>query len=169
MNNDVFGLTSNCSNGGQAGTQPVSMETIEQIQINVAPFDVRQGGFTGGAINAITKSGTNEFHGSVYGHGMTEQLIGRHYKNLDGSYAQPYDDEEEYRFGFTLGGPIVKDKLFFFANFEKSKKQYPSQYGMGTEGSLVNADVAYDILDKVKEMAAAPRKAFEERVSYNKY
>ena len=155
MNNDVFGLTSNGSNGGQAGTQPVSMETIEQIQINVAPFDVRQGGFTGGAINAITKSGTNEFHGSVYGHGMTEQLIGRHYKNLDGSYAQPYDDEEEYRFGFTLGGPIVKDKLFFFANFEKSKKQYPSQYGMGTEGSLVNADVAYDILDKVKEMAAA--------------
>ena len=155
MNNDVFGLTSNGSNGGQAGTQPVSMETIEQIHINIAPYDVRQGGFTGGAINAITKSGTNTFHGSVYGHGMNENLIGRHYKNLDGTYAQPYDEEEEYRYGITLGGPIVKDKLFFFANYEKSKKQYPSQYGMGTEGSLVDADVAYDILDKVKEMAAA--------------
>ena len=64
MNNDVFGLTANGSNGGQAGSQPVSMETIDQIQVNIAPFDVRQGGFTGGAINAVTKSGTNEFHGS---------------------------------------------------------------------------------------------------------
>ena len=64
MNNDVFGLTKSGSNGGQAGAQPVSMETIEQIQVSMAPFDVRQSGFTGGSINAITKSGTNEFHGS---------------------------------------------------------------------------------------------------------
>ena len=59
-NNDVFGLASSGNNGGQAGAQPVSMETIEQIQVSVAPFDVRQSGFTGGAINAITKSGTNK-------------------------------------------------------------------------------------------------------------
>lgn len=80
MNNDVFGLTQNGSNGGQAGSQPVSMETIDQIQINVAPFDVRQGGFTGGAINAVTKSGTNVFHGSAYFDGNNESLVGRHYK-----------------------------------------------------------------------------------------
>ena len=90
-NNDVFGLTSSGSNGGQAGTEPVSMETIEQIQVNVAPFDVRQGGFTGGAINAITKSGTNQFHGSVYGFGNNQELIGRKYPLQDGSgYATPY-------------------------------------------------------------------------------
>ncbi|MDQ9752185.1 hypothetical protein RFZ03_16215, partial [Acinetobacter baumannii] len=71
---DVFGLTANGSNGGQAGSQPVSMETIDQIQVNIAPFDVRQGGFTGGAINAVTKSGTNEFHGSGYFYGNNQDL-----------------------------------------------------------------------------------------------
>ena len=72
MNNDVYGLAANGSNGGQAGTQPVSMETIEQIQINITPFDIRQSGFTGGSVNAVTKSGTNEFHGSLYGFGNNE-------------------------------------------------------------------------------------------------
>ena len=155
MNNDVFGLTASGSNGGQANTQPVSMETIDQIQINIAPFDVRQSGFTGGAINAITKSGTNDFHGSAYAYGNNENLVGRHYKNPDGTYAQPYQDEREYLFGFTLGGPIVKNKLFFFANYEKSDKHYPNQYGLGAEGSDVPVDRAKEILENIKEMASA--------------
>ena len=118
MNNDVFGLTADGSNGGQAGTQPVSMETIEQIQINVAPFDVRQSGFTGGAINAITKSGTNKFHGSVYGFGNNQNLIGRHYPYSDGTgYAPKYQKQQQYQWGVTLGRPIIMDKLFFFVNF----------------------------------------------------
>ena len=75
-NNDVFGLSSTGSNGGQAGTQPVSLETIDQIQVNVAPYDVRQSGFTGGSINAITKSGTNQFHGSLYGYGYNQKKSG---------------------------------------------------------------------------------------------
>lgn len=153
MNNDVFGLASNGSNGGQASTQPVSMATIDQIQINVAPFDVRQSGFTGGAINAITKSGTNEFHGSVYGFGNNEKLVGRHYKNVDGTYAAPYSKEKEHLFGATLGGPIIKDKLFFFANFESTDKSYPNDYGLGAEGSKVDAAMATAILDAIKDMA----------------
>lgn len=153
MNNDVFGLTANGSNGGQAGTQPVSMETIEQIQINIAPFDVRQSGFTGGAINAITKSGTNQFHGSAYVYGNNQDLVGRHYKNLDGTYAAPYSDEKEILAGFTLGGPIVKDKLFFFANFEHSNKSYPNDYGLGAEGSKVDETIAKNILTDIKQMA----------------
>jgi outer membrane receptor for ferrienterochelin and colicin len=110
-NNDVFGLTSNGSNGGQAGAQPLSMETVEQIQVSVAPFDVRQSGFTGGAINAITKSGTNEFHGSVYGDWLNQSLIGSKYKRIDGTTSQAYEDEKEYRYGLTVGGPIIKNKL----------------------------------------------------------
>lgn len=154
MNNDVFGLATGGSNGGQAGTQPVSMETIEQIHINVAPFDVRQSGFTGGAINAITKSGTNEFHGSAYYYGYNEDLIGRKHIETNGTYSKPYQDETEYQIGFTLGGPIIKDKLFFFANYEKANKEYPNLYGIGSESSDVDAEQANDILAKVKEMAA---------------
>lgn len=155
MNNDNFGLTTSGANGGQAETQPVSMETIEQIQINVAPFDVRQSGFTGGAINAITKSGTNEFHGSAYIRGYNEKLIGRHYKLNDGSYSDPYQDEKQHQLGFTLGGPIIKNKLFFFANYENTKETYPNLYGLGAEGSRIDAQKATDILADIKEMAAA--------------
>lgn len=154
MNNDVFGLTSNGSNGGQAGAQPVSMETIEQIQVNVAPFDVRQSGFTGGAINAITKSGTNQFHGSVYGYGYNEKLIGRHYRLNNGSYSDPYEDEHEYQIGFTVGGPIIKNKLFFFANYEKANQEYPNNYGLDANGAKFNSAYAKDILSDIKALAA---------------
>ena len=153
-NNDVFGLTSSGSNGGQAGTEPVSMETIEQIQVNVAPFDVRQGGFTGGAINAITKSGTNQFHGSVYGFGNNQELIGRKYPLQDGSgYATPYQEQQEYNAGITLGGPIVKDKLFFFANYERTNKQYPNNYGFGSAESSVDMGLAQNVVDMIQDIA----------------
>ena len=96
-NNDVFGLASSGNNGGQAGAQPVSMETIEQIQVSVAPFDVRQSGFTGGAINAITKSGTNKFHGSAYYYGYNQDLIGIKYPYLEGTgYAPKYQKQTQY-------------------------------------------------------------------------
>lgn len=174
MNNDVFGLASGGSNGGQAGTQPVSMETIEQIHVNVAPFDVRQSGFTGGAINAITKSGTNQFHGSAYYYGYNKNLIGSKYKMANGTYSQKYDDQSEYQMGVTLGGPIIKNKLFFFANFEKTNKEYPNLFGYGTDGSMlitkaqdaqfieqygqygyvsVGDNTVDDVLAKVKEIA----------------
>lgn len=155
MNNDVFGLAANGSNGGQAGGQPVSMETIEQIQVNIAPFDVRQSGFTGGAINAITKSGTNQFHGSVYGFGNNQNLIGHSYPYSDGTgYAPKYTKQDEYQAGFTLGGPIIKNKLFFFVNYEHANKTYPNLNGYGQEGSRVNVEEADGILAKIKEMAA---------------
>lgn len=155
MNNDVFGLAAGGSNGGQAGAQPVSMETIEQIQVNVAPFDVRQSGFTGGSINAITKSGTNDFHGSVYGYGYNQSLMGHSYPYSDGTgYAPKYQKQKEYTYGVTLGGPIIKNKLFFFVNYEKNNKEYPNLNGYRKGNNRINADEADDILAKVKKMAA---------------
>lgn len=153
-NNDVFGLSSTGSNGGQAGTQPVSLETIDQIQVNVAPYDVRQSGFTGGSINAITKSGTNQFHGSLYGYGYNQNLMGHHYKLSDGSgYAPKYNKEKDYNWGVTLGGPIIKDKLFFFANYEMNDKSYPNLYSYGSSQSRVDMDAADGIVEKIKKMA----------------
>ena len=150
VNNDVFGLSTTGSNGGQANTQPVSMETIDQVQINIAPFDVRQGGFTGGAINAVTKSGTNDFHGSAYYYGNNEDLVGRHYKMQDGTFGKPIEDESERQFGFTLGGPIVKNKLFFFANYENNKKTWPTQYGYGSEDAkFKDVDGTFTTVDKI--------------------
>lgn len=154
VNNDVFGLTSNGQNGGQAGAQPISTETIDQVQVSVAPFDVRQSGFTGGAINAITKSGTNTFHGSVYGNWLNKDLIGSKYTLMNGKDSQKYDDETDYRYGVTLGGPIIKNKLFFFANYEKSNKEYPNNYGYGSEASKLGTEgfnIADEVLSILKE------------------
>lgn len=161
FNNDNFGLSSTGMNGGQTSTQPVSMETIEQLQVSIAPFDVRQSGFTGGSVNAITKSGTNQFHGSVYGNWYNAKLIGRHYKMSDGNYSQPYsDDEHEWQYGFTLGGPIVKDKLFFFANYERNDLSYPVP-----DASKVDRAKADEILNDIKELAAL--QGIDYRTSFN--
>lgn len=161
MNNDVFGLTANGSNGGQAGTQPVSMETIEQIQVNVAPFDVRQSGFTGGSINAVTKSGTNDFHGTIYGFGNNQHLIGSKYTMMNGKTSEKYMDQDDYQFGVTFGGPIIQNKLFFFANYEKANQTYQNPYSIGATASKIDGTLANEVLAKLQEMAK------EQGVTYN--
>ncbi len=170
VNNDVFGLTANGQNGGQAGTQPISTETIDQLQVSVAPFDVRQSGFTGGSINAITKSGTNEFHGSVYGNWLNKDLIGSKYTLRNGKDSQKYNDETDYRYGVTFGGPIIKDKLFFFANYEKSNKEYPNNYGYGSTASKLGEEgfkIADQVLDILKEKGY-PETSYNNPKNYTK-
>ncbi len=155
MSNDVFGLTSNGTNGGQAGTQPFSMETIDQLQVSIAPFDVRQSGFTGGSINAITKSGTNEFHGNIYTYFQNDGMVSDKYKRHDGLMSNDYGSMTDHTIGATLGGPIVKNKLFFFTNFERSKREFDNPYSAKGSQSKVDFDIAQQILDYVRTAAAA--------------
>ncbi len=146
VSNDVFGLASSGTNGGQTGANPISMDAIEQIQVVASPFDVRQSGFTGGAINAITKSGTNVFHATAYGY-YTDQ-------NMYSSWSQQYGkkqkltDESTKTLGFTVGGPIIKDKLFFFGSVEYKKDSHPATYYPGAEGYFISEATAAAILDR---------------------
>lgn len=126
--NNPFGLDSPTP-GGQSGAQPISLDAIDQIQVSIAPYDVRQSGFTGAGVNAVTKSGTNEFHGTVYGFTRNESFTGNKVNGDD--VLRP--DLEQNQFGFSLGGPIIKDKLFFFANFEKDQRN-----DLGTNGFVPN-------------------------------
>lgn len=122
--NNPFGLDA-ATPGGQTDAQPVSLDAIEQIQVSLAPYDVTQAGFTGAAINAVTKSGTNEFKGTVFGFFRNQSMIGG---KVDGSKSE-VPDLNQGQYGFSLGGPIVKNKLFFFANAEIERRQ-----DLGTAG-----------------------------------
>jgi hypothetical protein len=118
--NNSFGLSGTL--GGQTGAQPISLDAIDQIQVNVAPYDVRQGGFSGAGVNTVTKSGTNTFRGTVYTYFKNEGTQG--YK-VENSVVPKTDLSFNIR-GASLGGPIIKNKLFFFANVESSRQTAPA-------------------------------------------
>ena len=150
-NNDVFGLSSSGTNGGQAGANPISLEAIEEIQVVIAPYDVRQGGFTGGGINAITKSGTNTFHGSAYWYYNNENFYGKT-PGKDAKERKKLGDQSSATYGFTLGGSIVKDKLFFFANYERVKETYPSSNNIGSTESNLDVKEVDQIVNKISQL-----------------
>ncbi|MCK7589736.1 carboxypeptidase regulatory-like domain-containing protein [Subsaxibacter sp. CAU 1640] len=141
VNNDVFGLAGNGTNGGQTGVSPISLDAIESFQINVAPFDVRQSGFAGGSINAITKSGTNTLEGSAYAFVRNQDLAGKTPQKLVG------DDGERKKlaefssktYGVRVGGKIIKDKLFYFVNYERQENETPQPFDISTYRGDVTA------------------------------
>ena len=113
--NNNFGLSDNLPGGGN----PISIDAIEELQVVISPYDVRQTNFIGGGVNAITKSGTNTFKGSAYIYHKNENMQGDAVKRQQISGAR--DKSQTTTYGFTLGGPIIKNKLFFFANGEMVK------------------------------------------------
>ncbi|MEL6135210.1 MAG: carboxypeptidase regulatory-like domain-containing protein [Bacteroidota bacterium] len=137
VNNDVFGLAGSGTNGGQTGVSPFSLDAIEELQISVAPFDVRIGGFAGGAINAVTRSGSNNIEASVYGFGRNQGTAGLKPDRPDRAeweadnpgldYADEFNlaDFNATVAGFRIGGPIIKDKAFFFVNAELQNEETP--------------------------------------------
>jgi hypothetical protein len=133
--NDTFGLE---ANGSPTAKQPISIEAIQSVQVNVANYDVTQKGYTGGNINAVTKSGTNKVKGSVYYVFRNDSLAGDRFNASTGAYAAPAPFKETTK-GFTLGAPLIKDKLFIFANYEKlqSTRTAPSFGPIGSEKTNV--------------------------------
>lgn len=137
VNNDLFGLGTYGSPGSQTYTQPISLDAVQELQVVVSPYDIKQGGFTGGAINAITRSGSNTWAASVYGSMRNEGFVGDKYGN---AYGDPVDrpvasfDVDQY--SARLGGPILKDKLFFFLSGELNRRSEPT--GGAADGTGTN-------------------------------
>lgn len=151
VSNDVFGLSASGTNGGQTGANPISMDAIQEIQVVVAPFDVRQSGFTGGGINAITKQGTNTTHGSAYTYFNNQNMYGK-YSAVRGYEKSPLTQQYTRTYGGTLGGAIVKDKLFYFVSAEAKKESYPSSVYPGYTDSYITNDVAKQIADQYAKL-----------------
>jgi YD repeat-containing protein len=142
VNNDVFGLAASGTNGGQTGVSPISIDAIEQFQVAVAPFDVTQSGFAGGSINAVTRSGTNEFEGSAYGFLRNQKLSGKTPTDDPDFEREQLDEFTAKTMGFRIGGPIVKNKVFFFANAEMQRDETPRPFNAATyTGDASTADI----------------------------
>ena len=126
VNNDLFGLGSSGTPGLAA---PISLDAVQEFQLVIAPYDVRQGGFTGSSLNAITRSGANMFSGSAYYFGRNQNFVGQGPDKTD------YGKFSETQYGFRLGGPILKDKLFFFISGELGNNNSPPTYVIDDSGS----------------------------------
>ncbi|MBK9458873.1 MAG: carboxypeptidase regulatory-like domain-containing protein [Sphingobacteriales bacterium] len=152
VNNDVFGLSASGTNGGQANSSPISIDAIEQFQIVLAPYDVRYGGFAGGGINAVTRSGKNNFEGSVYGWTRNPSLAGKTPTDNPDFERIKLPDFNANTVGFRVGGPIIKNKLFFFVNGEFSREETPQPYDLSTySGASRDKDATLDTLTQAIE------------------
>ena len=148
--NNNFGLNDGLPGGGN----PISLDAIEEIQVVISPYDVRQSNFIGGGMNAVTKSGTNTFKGSAYVYHRNENMRG------DSVYGETLagarDKDRRTTYGATLGGPIIKNKLFFFANFEYEKvptivnRWRPSKDGKADADAYISRTTEAD-MQKVKD------------------
>lgn len=154
--NDVFSFSN--SYGGVSGTgpqgtpgagakaQPISLDAIDEVQVVLAPFDVKLGNFTGASINAVTRSGTNDVAGSVYSFGRNQRLTGR---SADATRTA-IPNYTDYQYGGRIGGPIVRDKAFYFLNAEIARRNEPLQFAPGDPGTLLTAAQAQTISDTLR-------------------
>ena len=147
--NDSFGLE---ANNLPTAKQPISIDAIQSVQVNLSNYDVTQKGYTGANINAVTKSGTNEYKGSVYYVYRNDDMVGKRFDRGNQRYTDFLPFKEDTK-GFTLGGPILKDKLFFFVNYEelKSNRAQPEFGPIGS--SLTNNAISQGQLDAITKTA----------------
>lgn len=145
VNNDVFGLSGSGTPGGQASTTAISLDAIQEIQVVLAPYDVSYGNFTGAGVNAVTRSGTNKLEGSVYYFLRNQGTIGK--DPITKIKSTSFTDKQ---YGIRLGGPIIKNKLFFFVNGELARRTQPTLFNAGETGSLLTVDEAQQLTDALK-------------------
>lgn len=146
--NNPFGLDDPAP-GGQTNAEPVPFDAVEQVQISVAPYDVREGGFTGAGINTVTKSGTNQFRGSLYSFVRNEDLLGN---KVRGTKVIANPDLSFNQSGFTVGGPIITNTLFFFLNGEIERRDDPGTNfaaNRGTSGFGISR-VSASVMDSIR-------------------
>ncbi|WP_461451830.1 TonB-dependent receptor [Mucilaginibacter sp.] len=145
--NNSFGLASTL--GGQTNSQPISLDAIDQIQVDIAPYDVRQGNFTGAGVNTVVKSGTNQFKATVYDYLRSTGLTGYQAGNVDVTKT-PFN---YHQVGASFGGPIIKNKLFYFVSGEEERISQPATpyvaTGSGAGGSVSQAKSS--TLDSIKQ------------------
>ncbi|WP_343532136.1 carboxypeptidase regulatory-like domain-containing protein [Pedobacter sp.] len=145
VNNDVFAASSSAiTPGSNANTQPISLDAIQEIQVVLAPYDITYGNFTGAGVNAVTRSGTNKFEGSIYGFGRNQNTVGKQPNGLKSA------DFTNYQYGARFGGPIIKDKLFFFVNAEFGRVKAPTLLNAGEPNALLTVAQAQEIATFVK-------------------
>lgn len=148
--NDVFGL-GDATPGSQAGvSSPLSIDAIAEFNVDLAPFNVTNNGFSGGQVNAITKSGTNTYTGSVYFQTRNESFVGNYVD--DDFESSDFPEFSERYIGLNIGGPIVKDKLFFFVNAEFQRQTSPITTGILNSGAPVIFDVPASTFDEVRNI-----------------
>ena len=149
--NNNFGLGSSAQAGGRTGASAISLDAIEQLQVNVAPFDIRQSGFVGAGINAVTRSGSNEIEGSVY---QTQRDNSSRYvgDNARGTTVTASKFDEKVQ-GFRLGAPIIKNKLFIFGNFESIDRTEPGTTWISTGSPLTGSQVSRPTFQQLTDLS----------------
>jgi hypothetical protein len=148
--NNPYGLDDPAP-GGQTNAEPIPYDAVAQLQLSIAPFDVREGGFTGANINTVTKSGTNEFHGSLYSFGHNDALQGN---TVSGSEVVANPDLAYNQSGASFSGPIIKDKLFFYVNGEIERTKEPGSDfvpGTGSATGLGVSRVQKSVMDAIRQ------------------
>ncbi len=156
--NNNFGLGSSAQAGGRTGASAISLDAIEQLQVNVAPFDIRQSGFTGAGINAVTRSGSNEIEGSVY---QTQRDNSSRYvgDNARGTTVTASKFDEKVQ-GFRLGAPIIKNKLFIFGNFETIDRTEPGTTWISTGSPLTGSQVSRPTFQQLTDLSKFMKEKF---------
>lgn len=171
INNDVFGLAASGTNGGQANINPISIDAIDQFQVVISPYDASIGGFTGGGINATTRSGTNELKGSAWYYYRNESLAGKTPGNVPDESRTKLPDLKNSNVGLRIGGPIIKNKLFFFILGELQRDKRPQLFdfgsyrGLGTQDSV---DKLVNFLNTTYNYDPGPYLDIPEKVNANR-